>query len=50
MMIIDDDHHDDDDLAGGTSIWGMFYVSSIGIDERGVKQWGPDTRFGLNLD
>ncbi len=32
--------------AGGTSIWGMFYVSTTKVVERDLKQWGQVARFG----
>ena len=33
--------------GGGTSIWGTFYVQTSRLVWRGVKPWGPATRFSL---
>jgi hypothetical protein len=33
--------------GGGTSIWGTFYVQTSQLVWRGVKPWGPATRFSL---
>jgi hypothetical protein len=38
------------EAASGTSIWNTFYVKTIRIVLRGVKWWGPATRFSLKLD